>query len=600
MYNPDSERDIKKLRVAMSWSRKGLRPFQTRFVDLWRHYAAKQHDEDDFDRLLPINMIRMAIDTYSRKLASNNPSVLVGTHAPGLKPKAYELQLAVDHLLKEIKFNRSLRKCVKSALVMMGIMKVGLTDAPMGESLSIYHDSGQAFADNVLFGNWVHDMNARDIEEWEFCGDKYRVPFEDVKNNPAFMNTEHLQPSDRTVYSNGDEYATDETRIETITQGAGDLNGEEYVDHIELWDIWLPRENLIVTLPSVGDKPLMIREWDGPERGPYHILSFGEIPGNVIPTGAVASMFDIHDLLNRLMVKVGDQAERQKTLYFASQAATADGSAMAKINASDGDVIGTSNPADVKEMRSGGVDQQLLATVGWLRNLSSYVGGNLDVLAGTSSQADTATQEKLLNENSSGMMSDFQQTVESFVGEVVTDLAWYTYTNPELEIPLLKTTPSGNFPQQKMWGPKDREANFFEYSFTITPYSTASKSPQDKVQVLSAFVRQEVLPMEQAGMNAKAGVQFDVKEYYRTMANLLDAPELNTFLRVNGAAMPSEPPGLEQQGGGMPASTTRNYVRESRSGNNGQAGADQAMMGSAMGASMPQGVNPSMMPQGAA
>ena len=156
---------------------------------------------------------------------------------------------------------------------------------------------------------------------------------------------------------------------------------------------------------------------------------------------------------------------------------------------------------------------------------------------------------------------------------------------------------SGNFPQQKMWGPKDREANFFEYSFTITPYSTAKKSPRDKVQVLSAFVRQEVLPMEQAGMNARAGVQFDVKEYYRTMANLLDAQELNTFLRINGAAMPSEPPGIEQ---GMPASTTRNYVRESRSGNNGQAGADQSMMAGAMGASMPQGMNPSMMPQGAA
>jgi hypothetical protein len=600
MYNPESERDLKKLRTALSWSRKGLRPFQTRFVDLWRHYAAKQHDEDDFERLLPINMIRMAIDTYSRKLSSSNPSVLVSTTTPGLKPKAYELQLAVDHVLREIKFQRSLRKCVKSALVMMGIMKVGLTDAPMGESLSIYHDSGQPFSDNVLFGNWVHDFNARDMDEWEFCGDKYRVPLDDVKNNPAFMNTENLQPSDRTIFNDGDEYSTDETRIETITQGFGDLNGEEYIDHVELWDIWLPRENLIVTLPSVGDKPLMIREWDGPERGPYHILSFGEIPGNVIPTGAVAPMFDIHDLLNRLMVKVGDQAERQKTIYFATQASAADGSAATKINSEDGDVISTNNTNDVREMRSGGVDQQLLATVGWLRNLSSYVGGNLDVLAGTSSQADTATQEKLLVQQSSGMMDDFRQTVETFVGEVVTDIAWYTYTNPELEIPILKSTPRGSFAMPKMWGPEDREANFFEYAFKITPYSTSAKSPQDKVQVLSAFVRQEVLPMEQAGMNARAGVQFDVPEYYRTMANLLDAPELNSFLKINGGQLPSAPVGLESTGipSGMPAETTRNYVRESRGGNSGQAAIDRDMMSGAMGASMPQGLNPS--PQGAA
>jgi len=598
MYNPESERDIKKLRTAMTYSRKQLRPFQTRFVDLWRHYAASQHDEDDFQRKLPVNMIRMAVDTYSRKLASRNPRVLVGTHSPGLKPRAYELQLAVDHLLQEIKFSRSLRKCVKSALMMMGIMKVGLTDAPMGESLSIYHDSGQAFADNVLFGNWIHDMNARDVDEWEFCGDKYRVPLQDVKDNPMFENTEKLVATDRTVYYDGDEYASDETRIESITQGIGDLNGEEYVDHIELWDIWLPRENLIVTMPCGGGPPLLVREFDGPERGPYHVLAFGDIPGNIIPTGAIQNMFDIHDLLNRLFCKLGDQAERQKTTFAATQAATADGSAQAIINARDGDVVSTAHPGSVATMNTPGVDQTALGFVGWLRNIASYVGGNLDTLAGTQSGADTYGQEKLLAEGAGGMMEDFQQTVESFAKDVVTDLAWYAYTNPELEIPLLKKSDNSRFEMPILWGPDKREANFFEYAFTITPFSLGPQSPREKAQFLSSFVRQEVLPMVQAGMLAQAGGEFDVKEYFRVVAQYADAPEINGFIKFNGQSLPVEPPGM-QQGARMPANTTRTTVRKSE-GQNPMAAAERNMMEGAMGASMPGGANPSMMPQGAA
>jgi len=472
MYNPNSERDIKKLRTAMGYSRRQIRPFQERFVHLWRHYAARQHDEDDFQRGLPVNMIRMAVDTYARALASSNPRVLVGTSSPGLKPRAYEMQLAVDHLLKEIKFARSLRKCVKSALMLMGVMKVGLTDAPMGESLSIYHDSGQPFADNVLFGNWVHDMNARDIDEWEFCGDKYRVPLQDVKNNPMFINTEKLTATDRTTYNDGDEYASEETRVETITQGIGDLNGEEYIDHIELWDVWLPRENLIVTLPCAGGDPLLVREWDGPERGPYHILCFGDMPGNIIPTGAVGNIFDTHDLLNRLFCKLGDQAERQKTNYFASQAMTANGESLARFNLADGEGMTTNDPGGMKVVTSPGADQVTVGFVAWLRNIVSMQAGNLDTLSGAQSGAETATQEKLLLQQSSGMIEDLRSTVESFTADVVTDLAWYAYMNPELEIPLVKKSTDGRFEMQAMWGPDKREANFFEYAFTITPFST--------------------------------------------------------------------------------------------------------------------------------
>lgn len=598
-YNPDSDRDVKKLRDAMGYSRKLLHPYQARYVDIWRHYAAKQHDEDDFDRMLPMNLVRMAIDIWSRGLSSKTPRVLVNSVHPGLKPRAYELQLATDHLLREIRFDCTLRSVVKSALAMMGILKVGLTDPTSSESQTVYHDEGQPFADNVLFGDWIHDMNARHRDEWEFCGNRYRVPLSDVKGNPAYENTENLGPSGPHEYEEaGAAYDYEETHVESVTQGRYTLGGEEYIEHLELWDVWLPRENLVITIPCDGGKPIRVVEWEGPERGPYHILSFGEIPGNVIPTGAVGGLFDIHDLMNRLFVKLGDQAERQKTTFAATQAATADGSAMARIDAADGEVISTAHPDAVREMRSGGVDQQGLAFVGWLRGIGSYMGGNLDTLGGLQKGADTLGQEKLLQQQSSGLMNDMQGLVESFSKDVITDLSWWQYTNPALEVPLLKKTATGQFEMPFTWGPERREANFFEYAFDITPFSSAPQNPREKLQFLSNFVRQEVLPMAQAGMLQQSGINFDPKEYFRVMAQYADMPEINCFLKVGGASLPAAPAGLEAPSPGMPNNTTREYVRRNESANPGMAGMDREMMQGAMGASMPQGTGPSMMPQG--
>ena len=104
--------------------------------------------------------------------------------------------------------------------------------------------------------------------------------------------------------------------------------------------------------------------------------------------------------------------------------------------------------------------------------------------------------------------------------------------------------------------------------------------------------------MQQAGMLQASGVQFDPKEYFRIMAQYADMPEINGFLKVNGQSLPHEPPGIDQAAS-LPANKTSTTIRKSE-GQSGMAAMDRTMMEGAMGASMPQGMNPSMMPQGAA
>ena len=107
---------------------------------------------------------------------------------------------------------------------------------------------------------------------------------------------------------------------DSISQG-GDNAVDEYDDFVDLWEIWLPRENKLMVVPSSGmtgtvaGKPLSVSEWDGPEGGPYHRLTFSEVPGNVMGLPAVALWMDLHELVNSLYRKLSRQAQRQKDVF---------------------------------------------------------------------------------------------------------------------------------------------------------------------------------------------------------------------------------------------------------------------------------------------
>ena len=59
------------------------------------------------------------------------------------------------------------------------------------------------------------------------------------------------------------------------------LEDESDKDYFEemgtLMDFWIPEDNQIITMAEDhSKKPLRVLDWDGPESGPYHILSFSQ------------------------------------------------------------------------------------------------------------------------------------------------------------------------------------------------------------------------------------------------------------------------------------------------------------------------------------
>lgn len=531
-FNPNDETQLSRLRSSMRWSKKRLAPFRRDYMDALREYVGARFGDEGTATKRPFNEFRMAVDIYSRQLAAQSPHVLALTFDRSLLAQAKMLETAVNSLLLEMDLGVIVREAVKSALLAMGIVKVGLSMPGDGKPGSMYYESGQPYAEVVLFDDWLHDMTARRVDEWSWAGNRYRVSYDDVIDSDLYDRDgkKDLQRMTTGKFSTEGE---EEGRSHELSQGTGGFQEEEYRDHVELWDIWLPSDKLLVTLPVQGDgPPLRVIEWEGPERGPYHVLTFGEVPGNVMPSPPAAGWIELNDIMNRLFTKLGRQAERQKTLTFASGSAASDGSGQRIAEAEDGQVIKVDNAQDVREAQYGGIHPGNMAFAMQLKELFSYLAGNLDAIGGLSAQGDTLGQEKIIKSSSSQMVQDAADKVIKFTTGIVSDLGFYIYDDPVAEIPLSMKVRGIEQDIPFQWSPEDRKEAYVKYRIKLEPYSMQSKSPGSRIQSIFTIMSQVLLPMQQ--QMTEQGVELDVETLMEVVAKYSDLPELQDILRIGG------------------------------------------------------------------
>lgn len=581
VITPANDIDVTRLRDSMQWSSKKIKPFQEQYYEAVKYFAGSRYGSNTDLPRTPMNLLHLAVEIWLRQLAAQTPKCLVLTRQPDLKTSAFELEIATNYLLSEINFGSNLSEAVRSAIFSMGIMKVGITDQYLGEGSGFTKAIGQPYADPVLFEDWLHDMNARRPEEWDWCGNRYKLPLDLVKDNPDFDPAVRKRLQPREVTSGDDLAGSNHVKSNRLSTD-DDPTREEYREHVELWDIWIPGSQLMVTLPAQdGLDPLKVTPWKGPRHGPYHIIGFTNVPGNLIPAAPAQTVYDIQDLITRLFNQMGQQALRQKTITVADGRATEDGTAERVMESQDGQIIRTSHIDGIKEMKYGGVDPGNQAFAVWLREIFSYMGGNIDTMGGLAQQAGTLGQEQLLNQSSSEMIRDMQAKVIAFTKNVVKDLAWYMYTDPQIELPLTKHIEDyGDVPFD--WGPKDRQASFFDYNFDIQPYSLQHKGPSQRLQTIMSLMTSVFLPL--APQMEIWGVNFNMQKFVEIVSKYTDLPELTDLITTEMPTpyeeMYMSKPGIGV-GNGRPKQspvTQRNYTRQSIPSGGTQKSRDSELM----------------------
>jgi len=572
---------MSRLSEAIMFSRRKMQPFRENRLKAIRQYVGTNYSDHGSDDKVPINLLEQAINIYRRMVAATRPQALVRTKNSELKTEAADFETIVNHTLDEIGFEETLQRWVLDSMFGLGVVKVGLSPGRAGEIDGFTHDVGQVFVDNVDFEDFCFDMTAKRWDQVQFCGNRYTLPYEMVMDLKLFGDKPVIaNPYHRSTNEQGDE------RVGTLQTGGESLGTEQYMPTIELWDVWLPYENVIVTVQAdthsggfYNNEPLQVIDWAGPECGPYHLLSMGDVPGNIMPLSPASLLIDLHELVNRLFRKLGRQAERQKTLTVVSGGAEEDGRRI--VNASDGDTILSDRPEATKEMKFGGVDSPSLAFMIQLKDMFSYLGGNLDSLGGLAPSAKSGKHDSLLKQSASVRIDDMQARTTNAVRKVIESISDYIYYDPAPSTRVYRDIPNSDLSVKVDFDPEIREGDFLDYAIDIAPYSMQSNSPSERLQIINQMMQQIVMPMSQ--QLQQRGIVPDMDRYMEILAKYSHMSELGEILKVADFAEKetmqemAEMGGKGSQGPSKAPVTERRYVRENVSMGGTRAGRDSEM-----------------------
>ncbi len=579
-YNPNNGDQMAQLWCAMEYSYRKMEPYRRKRFEVVEQFVGQHYSDNGTAYEVPVNLIEMATSIFVQHLAAHNPKVLATTISSRLKNDAAKLELAMNHLLYEIRFVDTIRSCIQDALFGMGIMKTGTAIHSQVEVMGFLHDIGQPYADSVDLDDFVYDMTATRYGQVSLAGNRYKIPYEIAMEMDFDKEARDLlQPTSSSEYEVA--FAEDgNERVEELAHDDTGLHAEAYKEWVELWDVWLPYDNQYITIANTGApaKALFAGDWEGPESGPYDLLRYNRVPNCIYPLPPAAIWRDEHDVVNNLFRKLSDQAERQKTILGYQGDSNEDAERVQQ--AVDGAGVRMDQPDKVREYRFGGIDPNNLAYAITSRDLFKQHAGNLDQLGGLGPQADTLGQEQMISQQSAVKVTDLESTTEEFTTRVLQKVAWYLYHDPNIEIPLTRPIPGTTISFQTTYTPAEREGDFLEYNVSIEAYSMRHRTPGMKLQAMSQIFQQYVFPLMPQLM--AGGTKIDFEALIKTASKFADLNEItDIFTFANPVEeVPIAPPG----GGDMPAAANKRTesVRINRPGQTTQ-GQSESQIGMMMG-----------------
>ena len=563
--------EIKRLQEAINWSFKQLEPFRKNDKYAMEQYVGSHYSNNGASKKVPFSLLELAISTYTQRLSGGKPKALFTTPHDSLLPMKSKLQAATNRLLDEIDLGDTLSEAVQGGFFSLGIVKIGLDSNGEDYRNGYSYKMTKPYAASVTLDNWVHDMTATRKDKMMFCGDRLSLLLDDAAD--LYEHGDKLKPMKDT-----EGYGQGADKLKELSQGGGS-NREYFRDLAEVWTIWDAVEGRIITLAAGEGEPcdvtgeyIDVRDWTGPEKGPYKFLGFNPVRGNIMPLPPVSLWIDMHELSNNVMRKLERQAQRQKTVFGVQPGGESDG--LTTLQANDGEMVKLLNPKGIANISYPGVEPGQLAFLIQLKDMASWLWGNLDALGGLSPQADTLGQDRLLTASASQRLVKMQNQTVQFAQEVIHDLAELLYNEPTITIPLTKSYGDVSIP--RYWTPKDREVDFLHYNMTIDPYSLSYRSPSERLEIIRQTVLQLVAPFAQQ-MQAQ-GIVVDYEKLFKIVGEYTGLDELKQILTYTNQRGMEEGPVRALQS----PNTTRTNVRVNRPGATSR-GKDEAMVSHLLG-----------------
>lgn len=557
--------DLDKLCESIKRDRMVLQTFRENRVTMTREYVGRWWGENGTKHEVPINLLSLYIQITTRNLIAKDPRVMYATFNRQGKAPVSAMETWANKEIKKQCSAETYRDIIVDGFFGLGIAKISLVNPAESAAFGYGLSAGQAALQRVDLDDWFYQTTSTSLIHAGYSGHRYRVPLAAVRESRAFNSKrKDIEASDPQPYNEqGDE------RIRMLGQTYYAVNGQEFQPYCDLWEVYIPDRKLVLTFGddnlSGPRKDLLIaeQEWLGHDKGPYRYLGFQPVSGNAMPKAPLQDLFDLHLAINNAYRKLLRQAHDMKQYTAYQRGQDKDAQRVSEVN--DGGMVGLDAPEKMVQMKGHAPNQELSLFSSQMELAFNKLAGNLETMGGLSPQAGTATQEKILNQNSGGTMADKQGTVVKFVDECEEARGWYWWHDPFKVIKVEENLPGlPEISQVREVTPQQRQqVPWEELDLRVDQYSMAPDTPAQRAKILQEVVQTTIMPamalMQQQGIGFDMNVYLDkIGKYY----NIVDLPEILSTIQppqqdTTGGLSGSEP--------GMPAVTERTNIRESTS-----------------------------------
>ena len=518
-------------RLCEAWKKRQETPLmkRQRLLALW----ASGFFDAKYGRQHLINLIDRGVFTIVPYLVEGNPKILVETKVANCRPWAFTTQLALNFILDKINFAET--TLIPAAINSMFGAGITRTFTEYDRIVNLDDNvikSGKHVIRVIDDADYIGDVAAKTRDDFIIEGDVYKLPTEYAKD----LYSKYADDI------SSDCKLTSDYHPEKISNGDWDINRLSLREYTSFIDLYLYDEGITITIMPYGRaaKVLHTVEEDGPGGSPYDFLGYKFFPGCTYPIPPAWAWYDLDTTMNIMAQTARQQAESQKDILAVSPQSRDFGKKI--VTAKNLDVLEIDNPKEgAVKLSFGGVNPENYNWMAFAEQSFTKTGANPDVLAGRGAQAPTLGQEQMIFQNASRIVSNMHTRFQGFMTSIVNKLAWKVLQNPSEYIPLMHHIPGvGELP--KIFSSADRVGDFYDFIFSITPYSTQRTSPEILAQKLMGFMTQWVLPTYQFA--AQQGAELDVPTVTRILSDYMGFENFNQFYRT---AIPHELAGIGYQ-----------------------------------------------------
>ena len=463
---------------------------------MWNLWDSGFH-QPGYGREHTMNLLDRGMSAIVPFLVDGDPRINVSTKIPSHRPWAKTTELAMQYYVEKLK----LAEDVLIPLVTNSLISAGVTRTHLVHTANYYGDDdtyklSRPQVDVIDYADYIGDPSAKRRRDFSMEGHTYTMPTDYARD---FFNKSWIQPS--TTATNSAVQSRD------LFKSNFDKNVLTLRDQTTFHDLYLFEENSIITILPMGGKQKIVREveWDGPEGGPYDVLSYKHMPKNPVPIPPAWSWHDMDVSMNLLIDKMKEQAESQKDVLAYEDRAEED---VQRIIGTPGTgTVRVNNLDAIKPISFNGVNENNYQWVTYIEDQFNKQGANPEVLGGRGSSSGTLGQEQMVFANAARIVGTMHSRFLAVAQSIMKKLAWAFWTNPTSYVPVLKEIPGvGQLPV--VFSDQKKVGDFYDFAFDISPFSMQREIPDVKYQKMMQFMTQWVLPTMQ--LSAQQGAQLDI------------------------------------------------------------------------------------------